>query len=89
MDRSKNTSSTVNFLDDTYSRMKKSADRIAAVLGIERPKLDRDVIERPRAVSPVQRGISPINRNPYEPRGRPTQSDLKDFRPLRSSSPKK
>jgi len=34
------TSSTVNFLDDTYSRMKKSADRIAAVLGIERPRLD-------------------------------------------------
>jgi hypothetical protein len=74
-----NTSSTVNFLDDTYSRMKKSADRIAAVLGIERPKLDRDLVERPRGVSPVQRGISPINRNPYEPRVRPTQSDLKDY----------
>lgn len=37
------TSSTVNFLDDTYTRMKKSADRIAAVLGIERPRLDRDL----------------------------------------------
>ena len=48
------TTSTVNFLDDTYSRMKKSADRIAAVLGIERPRLDRDmnIIERPRGVSP-------------------------------------
>jgi hypothetical protein len=59
--------------------MKKSADRIAAVLGIERPRLDRDVIERPRGISPVQRGISPINRNPYEPRVRPTQSDIKDY----------
>jgi hypothetical protein len=37
--------------------MKKSADRIAAVLGLERPKLDRDISvgtgERARGVSPV------------------------------------
>jgi len=32
--------------------MKKSADRIAAVLGIERPRLDRDIVERARGVSP-------------------------------------
>ena len=37
------TTSTINFLDDTYARMKKSADRIAAVLGIDRPKLDNDL----------------------------------------------
>lgn len=77
----------MNFLDDTYSRMKKSADRIAAVLGIERPKLDRDVVERPRnGASPLrQRGISPpgqqdpINKNPYKPVMRPfeRESDLK------------
>jgi len=45
--------------------MKKSADRIAAVLGIERPRLDRDINfgERARGISPVQRAISPANRN--------------------------
>ena len=54
----------MNFLDDTYSRMKKSADRIAAVLGIERPRLDKDlnVGERGfRGVSPVQRAVSPTH----------------------------
>ena len=30
-----------NFIDESYNRMKKSCDRIAQVLGLERPSFDR------------------------------------------------
>lgn len=76
------TTSTINFLDDTYARMKKSADRIAAVLGIDRPKLDNDIRSERMDAS---RGRSPAMTNDSHVRS--GQNEKRDYQPLRQSSP--
>ena len=62
-----------NFIDDSYNRMKKSCDRIAQVLGLERPSFDRPHMHH-ECPSPVRDRSS-------------TSADVVERNPLRQKSP--